>query len=72
MDTVIRIKLKPSVLRSLEQRTRELKTNADDVINRALENYFYIERLNALRQQWQGQAQKLGFESEDDIFGAVS
>ena len=72
MDTLIKVRLKPSVLRSLEQRAQELKTDADTVINKALEDYFYVERLNALRQRLNGQAQNLGFETEEDIFGAIS
>ena len=72
MDKTINIKLKPSVFRSLEKKTNELKTNADNVVNKALEDYFYVERLNAMRQQLQGTAKEQGFTNEDDIFEAIS
>lgn len=72
MNQTINIKLKPSILRSLEQKTSELKTDADHVVNKALEDYFYVERLNAMRKQLQGKAKEQGFESEEDIFDAIS
>lgn len=72
MNQTISIKLKPSILRSLEQKTNELKTDADNVVNKALEDYFYVERLNAMRQQLRGKAKEQGFDSEEDIFEAVS
>ncbi|HEV7349313.1 hypothetical protein [Telluribacter sp.] len=72
MNQTIKIKLKPSILRSLEQKTKELKTNADDVVNKALEDYFYLERLNAMRQQFRGKAREQGFDSEEDLFESIS
>jgi len=72
MNQTISIKLKPSILRSLEQKTNELQTNADSVVNKALEDYFYVERLNTMRQQLRGKAKAQGFKSEDDIFDAIS
>ena len=72
MNQTINIKLKPSILRRLEQKTNELKTNADNVVNKALEDYFYTERLNAMRQKLRGKAKEQGFDSEEDIFEAIS
>ncbi len=72
MSQTISIKLKPSVLRSLEKKANELKTDADNVVNKALEDYFYVERLNTMRQQLRGKAEEEGFGSEEDIFDAVS
>ena len=72
MNQTINIKLKPSVWRSLEKKTKDLKINADSVINKALEDYFYVERLNTLRQELKDNAPKEGFTSEEDIFDAIS
>ena len=72
MNQTINIKLKPSVWRSLEKKTKDLKINADSVINKALEDYFYAERLNTLRQELKDNAPKEGFTSEEDIFDAIS
>jgi hypothetical protein len=72
MSQVLKIKLKPSVMSRLEQRTKELKTNADSLINKALEDYFYFERLNGLRKELKSQAQKQGIENEEGLFDAVS
>lgn len=72
MNQTINVKLKPSILRSLERKTNELKTDADQVVNKALEDYFYIERLNAMRQQLRGKAEAQGFDSEEAVFQAIS
>ena len=72
MNASISIKLKTSVAKRVEQRTKELKINTDALINKALEDYFYFERLNALRQELKGKAQAAGFENEDSIFNAIS
>ncbi len=72
MTNTMTITLKPSVMSRLEQKTKELKTNTNSLINKALEDYFYFERLNALRQEVKAQAKKQGFVNEDDILNAIS
>lgn len=72
MNPVVTIKLKTSIVNRLEQKTIELKTNTDAIINKALEDYFYFEKLNSLRKEVKGQAKKLGFENEEDIFNNIS
>lgn len=72
MNPVVTIKLKTSIVNRLEQKTIELKTNTDAIINKALEDYFYFEKLNSLRKEVKGQAKKLGFENEENIFNNIS
>ena len=72
MNTSISIKLKTSVAKRVAEKTKELKINSDVLINKALEDYFYFERLNALRQELKGKAQAAGFENEEGIFNAIS
>ena len=72
MNQSMIVKLKPSIMSRLEQRTKELKINADALINKALDDYFYFDRLNHLRKELKEQAQKQGFENEEDIFNAIS
>lgn len=72
MNTSINIRLKPATMRHLEQKTKSLKTNTDTIINKALDNYFYIERLNELRNEMKNKAKEQGFENEESIFNVVS
>ena len=72
MNPVVTIKLKTSIVNRLEQKTIELKTNTDAIINKAIEDYFYFEKLNSLRKEVKGQAKKLGFENEENIFNNIS
>ncbi len=72
MTNTMTIRLKPAIIVRLEQKRKELKTTSEAVINKALEDYFYFERLNALRQEVKEQAKKQGFGNEDDIFNAIS
>ncbi len=72
MTNTMTIKLKPSMMSRLEQKTKELKINTDALINKALEDYFYFERLKNIREELRGEAKKHGFENEEDIFNAIS
>ena len=72
MNAIINIKLKTSVAKRVAEKTKELKIDTDALINKALEEYFYFERFNALRQELKGKAQAAGFENEEGIFDAIS
>lgn len=72
MNTNINIRLKPATMRRLEQRSKILKTNTDALINKALDDYFYIERLDELRSEVKNKAQEQGFLDEEAIFNSVS
>ena len=68
----ITVNLKPSVLSRLEELSRELSVNTDTIIGKALEDYFYFQKLNSLRKDLKGHAQQVGFENDEDVFEAVS
>ncbi|MCP9767113.1 hypothetical protein EGI22_04270 [Lacihabitans sp. LS3-19] len=72
MNTNINIRLKPNLLRQLEQKKRTLNLDTEAVISKALEDYFYFDRINDLREGMKFKAKELGFETEEDIFNAIS
>jgi predicted transcriptional regulator len=72
MNATISVKLKTSVAKRVEQKTKELKINTDALINKALEDYFYFERLNTIRQELKRKAQAAGIEDEDALFEVIS
>ena len=46
--------------------TRE-RITSESVINKALENFIYLDKVNNLREKLKGIAQESGFSSEDQI-----
>lgn len=72
MNSTITITLKTSLLNQLEAKTKNPETNINALINKALEDYFYFDRLNQLRHELKEQAQQQGFDSEEAIFAGVS
>ena len=72
MNTTLNIKLKTSIAKRVAEKTKELKIDTNALINKALEDYFYFERINTLRQELKGKAQAAGFENEESIFDAIS
>jgi hypothetical protein len=57
-------------MRRLQEKTKNLNLDKDVVINKALEDYFYIDKLNQLRDEVKGKAIELDMENEEDIFKA--
>ena len=72
MNATLNIKLKTSIAKRVAEKTKELKIDTNALINKALEDYFYFERINTLRQELKGKAQAAGFENEESIFDAIS
>jgi hypothetical protein len=72
MNTNINIRLKPTLLRQLEQKKKTLNLDTEAVISKALEDYFYFDRINDLREEMKFKAKELGFVTEEDIFNAIS
>ncbi|MCA0363606.1 MAG: hypothetical protein LCH67_06150 [Bacteroidetes bacterium] len=72
MNATLKIKLRASNLRLLEQKSKDLNLNSEELINRALDDYFYFERLRELRKSLINVAKHDGIESEDALFDAIS
>lgn len=72
MTTNLNIRIKPALMRRLDQKTKMLNLDTEALINKALEDFFYFDRLNALRNEVKNKAKEQGFESEEDIFNAIS
>ena len=72
MNATLKIKLRASNLRLLEQKSKDLNLHSEELINRALDDYFYFERLRELRKSLINVAKQNGIESEDALFDAIS
>ncbi len=72
MNATINIKLKPSNRKHLEQKTKDLNINSEELINKALDDYFYFERLKEMRKELKNVAKENGFEDEETILNSFS
>ena len=72
MQATINLSLSNDVRVALDDLTRKEGVAAEDVINEAVRQYLFFHRLTLLRERLSLQAQKLGINSEDDVFRLIS
>ena len=72
MQATINLSLSNDVRIALDDLTRKEGVAAEDVINEAVRQYLFFRRLTLLRERLSLQAQKLGINSEDDVFRLIS
>lgn len=68
MSTSLTIKIKNSNLKFLKDKSESLKINADVLVNKALEEYFYFEQLKELRDKLKNIGVENGFLKEQDYY----
>ncbi|MFN0033747.1 MAG: hypothetical protein ACKVUS_01685 [Saprospiraceae bacterium] len=63
----------PDTLESqLQLKAKEMNLNIDSLVEKALQDFFYFERLNHLRGRLNRHFKLQGIESEEDIYRLVS
>ncbi|OIN89492.1 MAG: hypothetical protein AUJ21_09670 [Anaerolineae bacterium CG1_02_58_13] len=72
MQATINLSLSNDVRIALDDLTRKEGVAAEDVINEAVRQYLFFRRLTLLRERLSLQAQKMGINSEDDVFRLIS
>jgi len=72
MQATINLSLSNDVRVALDDLTRKEGVAAEDVINEAVRQYLFFRRLTLLRERLSLQAQKMGINSEDDVFRLIS
>ena len=72
MQATINLSLSNDVRVALDDLARKEGVAAEDVINEAVRQYLFFRRLTLLRERLSLQAQKLGINSEDDVFRLIS
>jgi predicted transcriptional regulator len=66
--TAITVRLSEKLNAQLQERARNLDLNVDALVERALLEFFYLERLNQLRERLGQQFKAQGIENEEDIW----
>ena len=72
MQATINLSLSNDVRIALDDLTRKEGVAAEEVINEAVRQYLFFRRLTLLRERLSLQAQKMGINSEDDVFRLIS
>jgi len=72
MQATINLSLSNDVRVALDDLARKEGVAAEDVINEAVRQYLFFRRLTLLRERLSLQAQKMGINSEDDVFRLIS
>jgi predicted transcriptional regulator len=68
----ITVQLPEKLKAQLQERAKELDVNVDALVEKALLEFFYLERLNRLRERLGQQFKSQGIENEEDIYALVS
>ncbi|MBK7935613.1 MAG: ribbon-helix-helix protein, CopG family [Lewinellaceae bacterium] len=68
----ITVKLPEKLKTQLQERAKELEINVDALVEKALLEFFYLERLNRLRERLGQQFKSQGIKNEEDIYALVS
>ncbi len=72
MQATINVSLSKEVRAALDDLTRKEGIQAEQVINEAVRQYLFFRRLTLLRERLSVEAQKMGINSEDDVFRLIS
>ena len=70
--SAITVQLPEKLKAQLQERAKELNLNVDALVEKALLEFFYLERLNQLRERLGQQFKAQGIENEEDIYALVS
>ena len=68
----ITVQLPEKLKTQLQERAKESGVNVDALVEKALLEFFYLERLNRLRERLGQQFKAQGIENEEDIYAMVS
>lgn len=66
------IRLPDALKLQLQTKAQELNLNVDALIEKALQDFFYFERMNRLRERLNLHFKAQDIESEEDIYRIVS
>jgi len=72
MSDVMTVRIDKEVKSMLDSFSKRSKTGKNEIINRALRHYIYIQEVNDTRKGLRPYAEAQGFYNEDDVFDSIS
>jgi len=70
--STISIELKDELKEQLESKAKALNMNTNDLIVKALSDFFYLDQLDKVRAKLNPKFKDAGYQNEEDIFNEVS
>lgn len=70
--SALTVRLPDALKLQVQIKAQELNLNVDALIEKALQDFFYFERLARLRERLQLHFKAQGVESEEDVYRLVS
>jgi len=68
----ISLRINNNIQKQLELKAKELNTDTNNVILKALDDFLYFERIKQLRSKLKKSFFKKGIKSEDNLFDIIS
>ena len=72
MSTSVSIQLDTQLLEALAQKAKELNTDTQSLIVKAINDLLYWDKLGRMQPSLEEKANRQGFSSEEDVFDAIS
>jgi len=70
--SIISIKLEDELKLQLENKAKALNMNTNDLIVKALSDFFYLDKIDKVRVRLNENFKEAGYQSEEDIFDEIS
>lgn len=70
--TSISVSIEDKLKKQIEDKAAELRMPTNELILQAIKDFLYFNQLNALREKLEEKFKAQGYQSEEDIFNAVS
>ncbi|RRB04446.1 antitoxin [Larkinella rosea] len=70
--TVLTVSIEENAFDDLEKKSKQLNLSSEKLIQKIIDDYLYLEKVNQIRQEMKGVAEEAGFQSEEDIFKEIS
>ncbi|GAB3328961.1 hypothetical protein GCM10027299_31750 [Larkinella ripae] len=70
--TVLSISIEENAFNDLQERSKQLNVSSEELVQKIIADYLYLEKMDRIRREMKGFAEKAGFQSEEDIFREIS
>jgi predicted transcriptional regulator len=72
MNSVLSVRMDEEVKQMLDTFAEKSKTGKNEIINKALRHYIYLQEVKYVRKELRPYAEAQGFHTEDDLFESIS
>jgi len=70
--SAISVQIKGELIDQLDVKAKELDIATDELIEKVLNDYIYLEKMERIRKRLAPRFKSMGIESEEDVFKIVS